>query len=253
MIDIPPIEPRRVAGEEYADMTKDATEELDNIGAEHARRIKHDGQPSFSQWLALMMDDLDNNYDIVICLDSNDANRHGPVGGGKSNLGLILGKCLGPTFSFYEDLVIRDDLFTFKDCVESRRPYKVILVDEAEWFFFLQWWMRRDVKALTPEFMSNRKERRIWILILPLIWDMVAFMRESRIQWRLRIEDRGSATLFMRGPRGFNSEKMDWWGTEVSEFWNIPRVPEEPWHKYEELALGHQCVDEERCVSLAVA
>src|SRR6266508_5001453 len=145
---------------------------------------------SYSRLCAVLMDDLEQNYDVVVALDSTAQNRHGPVGVGKTNLGYILAKTMNPHFDLKRDMVVKDDLNQAERMMEDRRPYKICWFDEAEWFFFLQWCQRSRVRAMTPEFMSNRKERRIWLLHIPVIWGAVWFMVDYRIQWRLRMKDR---------------------------------------------------------------
>lgn len=204
--------------------------------------------PSFTQWLAVLMNDLQDDYDVVICIDSDDINRHGPVGGGKSDIAHWIARAMNPSFNIYTDMVVKDDLAEFKQNLDDRHAYKVIWLDEAEWFLFKQWWQKPWVKPLTPEFMSNRKERRIWILCVPLIWDIVGFMRDARVQWRLKVQKRGEAALFMRGPRMWNDWERDKWGTYITTFKDIPPTPDGARAQYEERVFGHKCV-KDRCVT----
>ncbi len=206
---------------------------------------------SYSRLCAVLMDDLEQNYDVVVALDSTAQNRHGPVGVGKTNLGYILAKTMNPHFDLKRDMVVKDDLNQAERMMEDRRPYKICWFDEAEWFFFLQWWQRSRVRAMTPEFMSNRKERRIWILNIPVIWGAVWFMVDYRIQWRLRMKDRYNVDVFMRsGIPSAKARKMDWWGSYRGTISEIPKVPDRDWGRYEDLYLDHPkpCV-RGRCVS----
>ncbi len=196
---------------------------------------------TFSQWLALMMDDLSHHYDVAVAIDGDDSNRHGPVGLGKSNILLEIGYALQPYANLKRDLVVRDSISQFQSCLQDRRPFKLSMIDEAEWFFFKQWWYRPEVKGLTPEFKSNRKEQRIWLFCLPVIWDTVEFIRDKRIQWRLKVEKRGTASLYMHCASRWNDEKKDKWGTYITTFVEIPRVPDAVWDRYQDLVDSHVC------------
>lgn len=206
--------------------------------------------------LLRMIADLADGYDIVILIDGNDDNRHGPVGAGKTNLGLwlayaiaqILQKAaeaagLGDVFSFdvETDAIIRDDLKAFKIAVKDRRFGRIVFVDEAEWFFFNEWHAYKEVRALTPEFMSNRKEGRVWILLIPTIWKMQDFMRETRIQWRIRMETRYTATIFVRSAARKNLPKKDVWGIGLTQVREVLRFPLGIWYRYEDLIDAHVC------------
>jgi len=211
--------------------------------------------------LLRMIADLADGYDVVILIDGNDENRHGPVGTGKTNLGLWIAYALaqllqegadraglGETFWFDidEDLVVRDDLKGFRTAIRDRRFGKIILLDEAEWFFFNEWHSYKEVKANTPEFMSNRKEGRVWILAIPTIWKMLDFMRDTRIQWRIRMETRYTATVFMRGPSRSNLPKKDVWGIGVTRPRKIPMLPSSIWKGYERRIDQHVCEERGR-------
>ena len=194
----------------------------------------------FSRWIAVLMDDLATDYDVVVCIDATAQNRHGPVGVGKTNLGMILARTMSPYFDLKRDMVVRDDIRQAERIMSDRKPYKICWFDEWEWFAFLQWWQKPRVKALTPEFMSNRKERRIWILNIPVIWGAVWFFVDYRIQWRVRMKDRYTADVFMRS--GIPSRRMrakDYWGKYMGTVTDIPKVPDRWWGRYEDLYFAH--------------
>ncbi len=195
---------------------------------------------SFTRWLAVLMDDLQQGYDIVICIDSKGQNRHGPVGVGKTNFADLIAHSLNPDFDLKRDMVVRDDIAQAERVMEDRRPYKICWFDEWEWFAFLQWWQRPRVKALTPEFMSNRKEGRIWIFCIPVIWAAVWFFVDYRIQWRLCMKSRTEVDVFMRNrvptrqDRSYNK-----WGAYKGTITEVPKVPDREWDRYEQVYFDH--------------
>ncbi len=96
---------------------------------------------------------------------------------------------------------------------------QIILWDEAHWFLYNEWHAHPEVKILTPIFMSNRKQRRIWIFSTDTIWKAVDFFRDWRVQIRIRMESRSgigydlaTAQVFLRGGSAWNDRHRDAWG-----------------------------------------
>jgi len=268
--------------------------EPEQVAARHVAEAADPGPPSWRRWEALLRRDIEEHYDVVVCLDGDDANRHGPVGIGKSRVGLILGEELNPTiledaegrifalgrtrdpatgawtpgcglvgewsvlhrgFDVERDVVIKDDMAHAEEVINRRGEANQVLVfDEGEHFLWQQNWQKEHVKRMTPEFMTNRAEGRVWIFVMPLIWETVRFFEENRFQWRLRIRARHAdgtvdADLFMRGPRARNSWKVDRWGIYITTFVGIPQVPDPVWDLYDSRKSGHVCSEERGCVN----
>lgn len=201
---------------------------------------------------ALMWKDLLDKYDVMAIIDGNRKNRHGLVGLGKTNFGLQLALRLNPYFWPPENMIIRDNYLHFLRALTLNVPYTVTLWDEMEWFFNKQTWSKPFVKILTPEFMSNRKDLKVWLGIIPSWWFNVEFVRDNRPQWRFRMNSRTECEVYVHNGRSEMSE--DWWGAYVTTIEKIPSAAEKIpalWHMYEALIAAHPrpCSVDEWCVT----
>lgn len=197
-------------------------------------------------WVHLMA----SRYDVVACMDGANRFMTGPVGLGKSNNALILATCLGHELEHhlgadpwnpYEDLVIRDDLPGWQAALYRRRPYQVIVADEAEWFLFKQWWQKPEIKRLTPEFMSNRKETRCYLLVLPRMDGLVEFFRNDRAGFRLLCTDRG--VMEVHATTGHFDWTKGWWGRIAGGVSGLPATPPWLWDVYETRVDAHATLE----------
>ena len=201
---------------------------------------------------ALMHKDLLDKYDVMAIIDANKKNRHGLVGLGKTNFGLLLALKLNPYFWIPDNMIIRDNYLHFLRCLNLKVPYTVALWDEMEWFFNKQTWAKPFVKILTPEFMSNRKDYKIWLGIIPWWWFNVEFVRENRPQWRFQMRNRTECEVFIHN--GYSDMAEDRWGGYITTIEKIPSVAEEVpalWHMYEAAIAAHPrpCSVDSWCVT----
>ena len=104
-------------------------------------------------------------------------------------------------------------------CPVHDLPIQIILLDEGHWYLYNEWHAHPEVKVLTPIFMSNRKQRRIWVICTNTIWKVVDFFRSWRVQVRIRMESRSGegddlavAQVFLRGGSAWNDKDRDAWG-----------------------------------------
>ena len=208
---------------------------------------------TFSAWLQVVINGLDNEHDVVIAVVGSSKHLWGPVGLGKSNVAFVLAKALSlATAKIFGrenvvpldldlSLVVRDDISGFERALFERTKYLVIWLDEGFWFFNKQWWSYSDVKVLTPEFVTNRKELRIWILVLDSIWHMIEFFREGgRVTWLFKCTGKGEVELWAND--GTFDPDMDRYGMKVAQWNDFPRVPEGPWENdYRRRVGDHDC------------
>lgn len=182
---------------------------------------------------------LDNltQWDTVLCIDGAESCRHGPVGLGKTAVASQILVSLHPHATIAGNMVVKDDEEHYVQLLRRKDLFVPIAVDEAENWWYKRTAMKGDQKNRVIQFMSNRKELKFHILVLPRIWDMDEYLRRERIQWRLRVERRGEVSLFVRNsPSKWNKEK-DRWGHHEGTFYEVPMPPQCVWREY------HRCLD----------
>jgi len=197
---------------------------------------------------------LDNlhDHDTVLCIDGADDNRHGSVGLGKSNLVLAYMFALNPYSTIANNLVIGNDYEHYTDLLNARPWYTVVACDEWEWFVYKRTSMHGTQKDTVREFMSNRKERKFHIGALPRIWDVDKVILKERIKWRLRVEDRGRASLHMRNAPSKWDKKTDLWGLHIGTFTEIPRVPWWLWNEYQRCLKAYRPAETDRTGKMVI-
>jgi len=186
----------------------------------------------------LWLDTLDA-YDVVMVVDGSDDNRHGPVGLGKTSIILQLIVATSPRATIARNLVLKDNEVHYMELLNDPTPYTVIGVDEAEWYYYKRQAMTKGQKHRVMQFMTNRKERKFHFLALPRIWDMDPYFRMYRVQWRLKVTDRGEAWLYVRNAPSKWDEKKDKWGFHVATFYDIPMSPPWLWNEYQRCVDGY--------------
>jgi len=92
--------------------------------------------------------------------------------------------------------------------------------------------------------MTNRKEAKFHIWCLPRIWDLDVSVLNERVQWRLRIESRGVATLWNRNSPEYWNQDRDGWGHYEATFSNICLPPPYMWNEHEPLGEYHRCIED---------
>lgn len=184
------------------------------------------------------LDTLDK-YDVVMVIDGSDDNRHGPVGLGKSSLLIQLVVRTSPRATIARNVVLKDDEERYMELLNDSAKYTVIGVDEAEWFYYKRQAMTKGQKHRVMQFMTNRKECKYHYLALPRIWDMDPYFRTYRVQWRLKVTDRGEAWLYVRNAPAKWDEKKDIWGFHVATFYDIPDSPPWLWNEYQRCVDGY--------------
>lgn len=77
---------------------------------------------------------------------------------------------------------------------------------------------------------------------------MDPYFRKYRVQWRLKVTDRGEAWLYVRNAPSKWDEKTDKWGFHVATFYDIPMSPPWLWNEYQRCVDGYvpALMDEQR-------
>lgn len=194
----------------------------------------------FTDLVARLKKDNMNRYDTILVIDGANDNRHGRVGIGKTNVKLALSYYLHPLFSIVRNVVIMDDRDHYNMLLAEPFSYTPICLDEAEHFWYLRTHGKGDQIDRVKKFMSNRKECKFHLSALPSIWDMDKSLREDRIQWRIRIVDRGRAELYLRNSPMRWKKKKDLWGELQGEWDDIPEIPEIMWTEYYRCLNGYE-------------
>ena len=192
---------------------------------------------SFKRMIARFKLDNLTQWDTVLCIDGAESCRHGPVGLGKTAVASQILLSLHPHATIASNMVIKNDEEHYLQLLKRKDLFVPIAVDEAE-----NWWYKRTAmhgkqKNRVIEFMSNRKELKFHILVLPRIWDMDEYLRKERIQWRLRVEKRGEVSLHVRDSPSNWDKKKDKWGRHEGTFFDVPMPPHYVWREY------HRCLD----------
>lgn len=187
---------------------------------------------TFSKLRARLILDNIHQWDSVMAIDGADSGRHGPVGVGKTAIMLQLLLTLHPHATIANNVVIKDDYEHYQALLLDPTEFIPIGVDEAEWFFYKRSAMTTQQKRDILQFMSNRKEKKFHLFCLPRIWDLDIVMLYERVQWRLKIEKRGVASLYMRNSPSKWDKDRDLWGEHVVRFHDIPMPPDYIWNEY---------------------
>lgn len=198
---------------------------------------------TFTKLYKLFRLDNMNNWDTVLAIDGSDHSRHGPVGVGKSAIGVQFVVVLHPDATIARNIVLKKDIEQFERLLKARRKFVPIMLDEAEWFFYKRHSMRGEQKERILHYMTNRKEAKFHIWCLPRIWDLDIDVLNERVQWRLRIEARGIATLWSRNSPEFWNKDRDVWGHYEATFSNICLPPSYMWNEHEPLGEYHRCIE----------
>lgn len=195
-----------------------------------------------------------NDYDTYVLFDCK-GNRHGKVGTGKSDKLIQFLLALGyirfdgtyinePRVTIAKNLVLKNDYDHHWELLRSPELFLPVALDEGQWFWYNRWHGKKTQVERVLEFMTNRKENKFHLTATPSIWRIDKALREDRIQWRIISTARDRAKLFQCGPMYSETgvklwdEKKDKWGLQVTEFHDIPKLPEYYNDEYQ------RCIDE---------
>jgi hypothetical protein len=172
----------------------------------------------------LWVDNL-NNWDSVVVIDGASENRHGRVGTGKSRILKHLMYETDPHISLPYNLVVQDDVSHYQKLLDLPQPYLVIGVDEGSSFWYLRKHGKKDQIERVLMFHRNRKQFKFHFTALPSIWDMDKWIRKERVQWRIKVIDRGYAEVYRRNSPAKWSETKDEWGVREIAWEGITEGP----------------------------
>lgn len=201
-------------------------------------------ETTFDDVMSVMEKDLDNNYDVCFVVEQNTHQRQGSVGGGKSNLLLlILAKIaqeIGTTFWPPDDLVVKDDYRKFFRLLHRDRPYGMHGIDELFSFFNRQIWNSPLIKTTTHNFIHNRKDHKVWGGAIPTIWRAVPTFHMDRVNILFRAMHHDEIEVYQH--TGFQEEDQNRWGGYLTTVEHVPFLGDEfpeLWSVYEWMNAVH--------------
>lgn len=185
----------------------------------------------------LWVDNLDN-WDSVVVIDGAMENRHGRLGMGKSRILKHLMYETDPDITLPYNMIVQDDVSHYYKLLNLPQPYLVIGTDEGSSFWYLRKHGKKDQIERVLMFHRNRKQYKFHFTALPSIWDMDKWIRKERVQWRIKVIDRGYAEVYRRNSSAkWNPDKDEWGVREI--IWE--RIPEGPTKR---IATYDRCNDQ---------
>jgi hypothetical protein len=185
-----------------------------------------------------------NDFDTFLVIDCSNDNPLGTVGHGKTEKGgsitlainhvpeirkVYKGLDIDPDdriTTIARNFVMQNDHDLHQELLGTSPPLTPILRDEAQFAWYKRWHGIKTQKDRVVKFFANRKDNLYHINCLPSIWEMDKGMMDTRIQLRLKVTGRASATLYERNSPFRWNPKADAWGREITKYQDIPRWPE---------------------------
>lgn len=185
-----------------------------------------------------------NDYDTFFVIDCSNDNELGTVGHGKTEKGetitlaishvpelrkVLKGLGIDPDdriSTIAKNVVMQNDHDLHEEMLQTSPPFTPICLDEAQYSWYKRWHGIKTQKNRVVKFFANRKQNLYHINCLPSIWEMDKGMMDTRIQLRLKVTGRTTATLYTRNSPYTWDPIRDRWGREITKYQDIPRLPE---------------------------
>jgi hypothetical protein len=155
----------------------------------------------------LMLDDVENDFDIFAVIAMKKGDLHGGVGGGKSDFCQTLCALLDPTYDLRYRTVFCNDADRMEKLIEDQRLEIAWNWDEGELWAYKQDWMKADVKEKVKGWMTRRFLHQKVIVCIPSIW-YTATNLQDRVTWFFKVLERGVIEVWRGNERTADEDQF---------------------------------------------
>ena len=136
-------------------------------------------------------DRLKIKWDCVAVID-------GEEGVGKSSAAIMFGYLMDSNFDLDKNIAYLPTTAEVEDKFKGLKSEQVLVVDEAIKALYKLRFMDKMQARINTMYATERKQRKVTLLLIPRFTDLNEFFRNDRVQFWIHVVDRGTAVAFVK-------------------------------------------------------
>jgi hypothetical protein len=175
--------------------------------------------------VAMMQQDIADDYDVLVLICAKEGDLHGGKGMGKSDVAQVLAAMLDPTFDTRHKTVFGEDVARMRHLMNSKKHGIAWVIDELDRFVNKQRTMTKPVQEISSDFIARRYLNQYVIGCVPQVWYAATKFLDN-VTYLVRVLQRGTVEVYRGNER--DEPAKEWKGQQVGgpgHKMEIPRLP----------------------------